>query len=118
MATSAESNLKAQGNPDRSEQAYRDRWKWDKVVQSSHAVDCYPTVGNCPYRVYLKDGRIVDDTRIRSSLPTIRHALDHGASVVVASHLGRQLGGEEEVSLGQHGQKRPSARPLQNVKGL
>src|SRR3989337_1704239 len=37
---------------------YRDRWKWDKVVYGSHAVDCYPTVGSCPYRVYVKDGKV------------------------------------------------------------
>ena len=28
------------------------------MVRSSHAVDCYPTVGSCPYQVYLKDGEI------------------------------------------------------------
>jgi nitrate reductase alpha subunit len=38
---------------------YRERWKWDKVVWGSHVVDCYPTVGSCPYRVYVKDGRVV-----------------------------------------------------------
>lgn len=37
--------------------AYRSKWKWDKVTWGTHCVDCYP--GNCPYRVYVKDGRIV-----------------------------------------------------------
>ena len=37
--------------------AYRDRWKWDKVTWGSHAVDCYP--GGCPFRVYTRDGKIV-----------------------------------------------------------
>ncbi|MDO8611582.1 MAG: molybdopterin-dependent oxidoreductase [Dehalococcoidia bacterium] len=36
---------------------YRDKWKWDKVVWGSHAVDCYP--GGCPFRVYVRDGKIV-----------------------------------------------------------
>ena len=37
-------------------------------------------------------GTITDDTRIRESLPTIRHCLEHGASVVLMSHLGRPEG--------------------------
>src|SRR6185295_6910694 len=36
--------------------------------------------------------RIGDDTRIQSSLPTIAYALDRGATVVLASHLGRPKG--------------------------
>src|SRR3954447_5125918 len=45
------------------------------------------------FNVPLKNGRIGDDTRITSSLPTITYALDHGAKVVIlASHLGRPKG--------------------------
>jgi phosphoglycerate kinase len=39
-----------------------------------------------------KDLKVTDDTRIRASVPTIQYALDHGAKVVLMSHLGRPDG--------------------------
>ena len=42
---------------------------------------------------------ITSDKRIRASLPTIQYALDHGAGVVLASHLGRPKGKDPELSL-------------------
>jgi phosphoglycerate kinase len=64
------------------------------------------------FNVPLKGGRLGDDTRIRSSLPTIGYALDRGATVVLASHLGRPKGKvDPEMSL------RPVADALANLLG-
>ena len=41
------------------------------------------------FNVPMKDGEILDDNRIKSSLKTINYAIDNNAKVILLSHLGR-----------------------------
>lgn len=59
-----------------------------------------------------KDGRIEDDTRIRAALSTVSYALQQGASVILASHLGRPKGRQPALSL------QPVATRLQELLRL
>lgn len=64
------------------------------------------------YNVPMKDGVIRDDTRIQASVPTVRYLIEHGAKVILASHMGRPDGQKvESLSL------KPAAERLSEYIG-
>src|SRR5688500_91652 len=64
------------------------------------------------FNVPIEDGKVKDDSRVRASLPTIKYLLEHGAAVVLMSHLGRPKGKVVESA-----RLRPVAERLSNLLG-
>lgn len=65
----------------------------------------------CDFNVPLEQGKITDDRRITEAMPTIRHLVEAGAVVILASHLGRPKGVTPEFSLA------PVAQRLTEILG-
>ncbi len=65
----------------------------------------------CDFNVPLKNGRIVDDTRIKASLDTINYCLKNNCKIILLSHLGRV---KEESDLTKNNMK-PVARRLEKL---
>ncbi len=63
------------------------------------------------YNVPIENGEVIDDYRIKKSLPTIRYCIEQGASITIMSHLGRPNGFDEEYSL------RPISDKLSKILG-
>ena len=64
------------------------------------------------FNVPIKDGIVGDDTRIQAALPTINYLLEHQATVILCSHLGRPKGEvKQEFSL------KPIADHLSGILG-
>lgn len=66
----------------------------------------------CDFNVPMEGGRITDDIRITSALPTIRYLMENGAAVILMSHMGRPKGEPKpEFSLA------PVAKRLEELLG-
>ena len=65
---------------------------FNKLSITDLALDGKRVLMRVDFNVPLKDGKITNNARIAAAVPTIQHALDNGASVVLMSHLGRPKG--------------------------
>ncbi len=83
-----------------------------RTISTLPSLDGKRVVIRCDLNVPLDGSRITDDGRIVASVPTIKYLVDHGAKVIVISHLGRPDGApDEKYSL------RPAAERLGELLG-
>lgn len=76
-------------------------------------IDNKKVIIRCDFNVPIKEGEIVDDTRIIGALPTIQYCIDHGCKIILMSHLGRV---KEEADLAKNNIA-PVAKRLSEVLG-
>ena len=54
-----------------------------------HKINNKKVILRCDLNVSIKDGKIIDDTKIIKSLDTIKYLIDNNNSIIILSHLGK-----------------------------